>query len=106
MDLGEYMAEAVAREVLEETGIEVEVLGVVGIYTNPHHVMAYDDGEVRQQCSVCFTTRILGGELRTSSETKEVGFVDPGALARLNVHPSMRLRIEHYLERRPAPYIG
>src|SRR6266516_2415495 len=92
MDLGEYMAEAVAREVLEETGIQVEVTGVVGIYTNPHHVMAYDDGEVRQQCSVCFTTRVLGGELRTSSETKEVGFVDPASLARLNIDPSMRLR--------------
>jgi hypothetical protein len=40
------------------------------------------------------------------SETKEVGFVDPASLARLNIHPSMRLRIDHYLERRPAPYIG
>jgi hypothetical protein len=68
--------------------------------------LAYDDGEVRQQCSVCFTTRMLGGELRTSSETKEVGFVAPASLARLNIHPSMRLRIDHYLERRPAPYIG
>jgi ADP-ribose pyrophosphatase YjhB (NUDIX family) len=57
MDLGEYMAEAVAREVLEETGVEVEVTGVVGIYTNPRHVMAYDDGEVRQQCSVCASPR-------------------------------------------------
>ena len=79
---------------------------MVGIYTNPNHVMAYDDGEVRQQCSICFTTRIIGGELRTSSETKEVRFVDPATLDHLNIHPSMRLRIVHYLERRPAPYIG
>jgi ADP-ribose pyrophosphatase YjhB (NUDIX family) len=106
MDLGESMAEAVVREVGEETGVQVEVIGIVGIYTNPRHVMAYDDGEVRQQCSVCFTTRLLGGEMRTSSETKEVRFVAPGDLAHLNVHPSMRLRIEHYLQRRPAPYIG
>ncbi len=106
MDLGEYMAETVVREVKEETGIDVEVTGVVGIYTNPNHVMAYDDGEVRQQCSICFTTRIIGGELRTSSETKEVRFVDPATLDHLNIHPSMRLRIVHYLERRPAPYIG
>jgi ADP-ribose pyrophosphatase YjhB (NUDIX family) len=106
MDLGEYMTEAVVREVKEETGIAVEVTGVVGIYTNPNHVMAYDDGEVRQQCSICYTTRILAGELRTSSETKEVCFVDPAELERLNVHPSMRLRIQHYLERRPAPSIG
>ena len=106
MDVGESMAETVVREVKEETGIDVEVTGVVGIYTNPNHVMAYDDGEVRQQCSICFTTRMLGGQLATSSETSEVEFVAPTRLDSLNIHPSMRLRIDHYLEQRSAPYIG
>jgi hypothetical protein len=76
------------------------------IYTNPRHVMAYDDGEVRQQFSVCFVTRLLGGQLRTSTETSEVQFVDREDLGRLNIHPSIRLRIQHYLEGRSAPYIG
>jgi ADP-ribose pyrophosphatase YjhB (NUDIX family) len=106
MDVGESMADAVVREVKEETGIDVEVTGLVGIYSNPNHVMAYDDGEVRQQCSICFTTRMLSGELATSSETKEVRFVDPADLAALSIHPSMRLRIDHYLGHRSAPYIG
>jgi ADP-ribose pyrophosphatase YjhB (NUDIX family) len=106
MDVGESMADAVIREVTEETGIDVEVTGVVGIYSNPNHVMAYDDGEVRQQCSICFTTRMLGGQLATSNETKEVRFVDPADLDSLSIHPSMRLRIDHYLEHRSAPYIG
>jgi ADP-ribose pyrophosphatase YjhB (NUDIX family) len=106
MDVGESMADTVVREVKEETGIDVEVTGVVGIYTNPNHDMAYDDGEVRQQCSICFTTRMLGGQLATSSETSEVEFVAPERLGQLNIHPSMRLRIDHYLERRSAPYIG
>ena len=106
MDVGESMADAVVREVKEETGIDVEVTGLVGIYSNPNHVMAYDDGEVRQQCSICFTTRMLGGQLATSSETKEVRFVDPADLAALSIHPSMRLRIDHYLGHRSAPYIG
>ena len=79
---------------------------MVGIYTNPNHVMAYDDGEVRQQSSSCSTTRVLGGQLATSSATSEVEFVAPDRLARLNIHPSMRLRIDHYLERRSTPYIG
>jgi 8-oxo-dGTP pyrophosphatase MutT (NUDIX family) len=106
MDVGESMADTVVREVKEETGIDAEVTGVVGIYTNPNHVMAYDDGEVRQQCSICFTTRMLGGQLATSSETSEVTWVAPDRLDSLNMHPSMRLRIDHYLERRSAPYIG
>jgi 8-oxo-dGTP pyrophosphatase MutT (NUDIX family) len=106
MDVGEFMAETVVREVKEETGIDVAVTGVVGIYTNPNHVMAYDDGEVRQQCSICFTTRVLGGQLATSSETSEVEWIAPGRLDSLNIHPSMRLRIDHYLQRRSTPYIG
>jgi ADP-ribose pyrophosphatase YjhB (NUDIX family) len=106
MDLGESIADAAVRETKEETGLDVEVTGIVGIYTNPRHVMAYDDGEVRQQFSVCFASRLLGGELRTSSETNEVRFVDRSTLARLTIHPSIRLRIRHYLEARPAPYIG
>jgi ADP-ribose pyrophosphatase YjhB (NUDIX family) len=106
MDLGEFMADAAVREVKEETGLDVEVTGVVGIYTDPRHVMAYDDGEVRQQCSICFTARLLGGQLRISSETKEVMFVPPARLDDLTIHPSMRLRIDHYLEGREQPYIG
>ncbi|WP_163512687.1 NUDIX hydrolase [Fodinicola acaciae] len=106
VDIGETVADAVVREVEEETGINVEVTGLVGIYSNPHHVMAYDDGEVRQQFSMCFTTRILGGTLRTSDETSEVVFVQPAELDKLNIHPSMRLRIDHYLEHRTEPYIG
>jgi ADP-ribose pyrophosphatase YjhB (NUDIX family) len=106
MDVGESMADTVVREVKEETGIDVEVTGVVGIYTNPNHVMAYDDGEVRQQCSICFTTRMLGGQLATSDETSEVAFVAPERLGGLTIHPSMRLRIDHYLQRRSTPYIG
>jgi hypothetical protein len=61
---------------------------------------------VRQQFSVCFTTRLLGGQLRTSTETSDVRFVAHDQLDGLNIHPSIRLRIQHYLEARPAPYIG
>jgi len=35
----------------------------VGIYTDPRHVIAYDDGEVRQQFAICFEARKIGGSL-------------------------------------------
>ncbi|MEV6923949.1 NUDIX domain-containing protein [Dactylosporangium sp. NPDC051485] len=105
-DIGETIAQTVVREVREETGVDVEVTGLVGIYTNPNHVMAYDDGEVRQQFSICFTARPVGGTLTTSSESREVLWVAPDKLDDLDIHPSMRLRIEHALADLPRPYIG
>jgi ADP-ribose pyrophosphatase YjhB (NUDIX family) len=106
MDLGESIADAAVRETKEETGVDIAVTGLVGVYTNPRHVLAYDDGEVRQQFSLCFTTRNLGGQVRTSGETSEVRYVAGADLNTLNIHPSMRLRIDHYLEGRTTPYIG
>ena len=79
-DVGESIRDTVVREVREETGYDVEVVDIVGTYTNPNHVMAYDDGEVRQQFSIAFSAKRIGGDLRTSDESKEVAWVDPAAL--------------------------
>lgn len=103
-DFGETVTQAVVRETREETGIEVEVTHLVGIYSDPRHIIAYDDGEVRQEFSICFRARPGGGKLRASSESKEVRWVDPGRLDELNIHPSVRLRIEHGLADRPTPH--
>ncbi|MFG2902064.1 NUDIX domain-containing protein [Streptomyces zaomyceticus] len=106
-DIGERIADTVVREVEEETGIRVVVDGIVGLYTDPEHVLAYDDGEVRQQFSICFRAHPVGGTLRTSSESKEVRWMSPADLDDLEIHPSMRLRIHHGLdESQREPYIG
>lgn len=106
MDLGESIVDTAVREVKEETGLDVEVTGLIGVYTNPRHVMAYTDGEVRQQFSLCFRTRLIGGELRIDSESTDIAWTPPQDIPSLNMHPSMRLRIQHYLEHRPTPYLG
>ncbi|MFB6393533.1 NUDIX hydrolase [Polymorphospora lycopeni] len=105
-DFGEYIAETAVRETREETGIEVEVTGVVGIYTNPNHVVEYSDGEVRQQFSICLRATYIAGEPTMSDESSAVQWVPQEGLNSLSIHPSMRLRIDHGFERRPDPYIG
>lgn len=97
MEFGESLAGCAVREVKEETGLDVEVAGIVGIYTDPKHVFAYDDGEVRQEFSVCFLTRIVSGELAVSEESFEVAFVTPAEVESLPMVDSIRLRVTDYL---------
>jgi ADP-ribose pyrophosphatase YjhB (NUDIX family) len=106
MEVGERIADTVVREVKEETGLDVEPEAIVGIYSNPQHVVEYADGEVRQQFSVCFACRVVGGDLAVSDESLEVGFFTPAQIEAMPMHESIRLRIRHYLEHRPQPVIA
>jgi ADP-ribose pyrophosphatase YjhB (NUDIX family) len=105
MDIGETIAQTAIRETKEETGIDIEVTGIVGVYSNPNHVMAYENGEVRQQFSICFSGRPLGGFLSGSEEATSTSWVDRSTLSTLAVHPSIRLRISHGFQPQ-RPYIG
>jgi ADP-ribose pyrophosphatase YjhB (NUDIX family) len=107
MNLGETITQAAVREVKEETGLDVEITGLVGIYTNPRHLIEYtSDGEVRQEFSIVFTAKPTGGEATTSDEASEVIWADPSEVGDRRMHPSMRQRIDHFREARAEPYLG
>ncbi|MEV6232900.1 NUDIX domain-containing protein [Saccharopolyspora shandongensis] len=105
-DVGETVAQAAVRETAEETGIDIAITGLIGVYSDPGHVIAYDDGEVRQEFSLCFRARAIGGTPRTSSESKEVHWIAAADITTLNIGQANRLRIEHGLQQRPEPHIG
>ncbi|WP_228983047.1 NUDIX domain-containing protein [Streptomyces sp. DH12] len=106
MDMGDSLPGTAVREAKEETGLVVEITGLVGTYTDPRHVIAYSDGKVRRQFNVCFTARVVGGALAMSEESTELRFVAPEDLDSLPMHHTQRLRIRHFLEHRDAPYLG
>ncbi len=106
VDLGESVAQAAVRETREETGIDCEVTGLVGIYSDPKHIIFYtSNGEARQEFSIVLTAQPLGGEPTPSDESKEVRWLPPSELASYTIDRSMRRRITDYLRRDPSPVI-
>src|SRR5215475_5051588 len=56
VEMNESVAEAAVRETFEETGIQVEVTGLLGVYSDPRHVIHFtSNDEVRREFSVVLT---------------------------------------------------
>lgn len=103
MNFGESLPDCAVRETREETGYEVELTGIVGTYTNPGHVFAYDDGEVRQEFSVCFLARPVAGQLTVSEESTDVRWFAPAEVDGLPMVASIRKRVDDWRDgRMPA----
>ena len=105
IEVGESVLDALRREVLEETGFEVEPDRLIGVYSSPAYVIAYDDGEVRQQFSLAFACHTTGGALRKSSESLEVAWFSPEDLSSLAMSAGAIRRIDDFLQHFDHPVI-
>ena len=94
---GESVAASAVREVLEETGLRVELTRLIGIYSDPaERVVTYPgNGDVTHKIDPIVEARILGGELRTSSESEELAFFNPTQLP-CDIAPPARRPLEDY----------
>ena len=92
MDPGESAAETCVREVLEETGLEVEVTRLVGVYTSPDMLVEYSDGTKVQPVTFSFEAEIIGGELGLSNETIDFGWYTVAEIEAMDT-------VEHHLTR-------
>jgi ADP-ribose pyrophosphatase YjhB (NUDIX family) len=79
---GESVRQAVIREVREETGLEVEPVRLIGVYSDPvhHQIVAYPDGNVIHYVSSVFECAVRAGTLSCGAESLELGWFDPEAL--------------------------
>src|SRR5688500_17081347 len=73
MEPGEQPADAIMREVLEETALQVEPERIVGVYAE--EPVRYPNGDVVLYVSITFACRVVAGEARVADdESTEVAF--------------------------------
>jgi ADP-ribose pyrophosphatase YjhB (NUDIX family) len=101
----ETLTRCAIRECREETGLDIEILTLVGVFSDPRHVSAYADGEVRQPVNACFAGRVIGGVLAISDEASEAAWVPPARIDEYDIHPSIRRRIVHGLQDGTSPHV-
>lgn len=107
LELGETVTQAAVREVREETGIECAVTALVGVYSDPGHVIRYtDDSAVRQEFSVLVAARALRGTPTPSSESPEVDWVSRAEARSRVTDPAMHRRLSHWLTADAGPYLA
>lgn len=105
VEIGESVRDAIVREVKEETGLTVEVVRLIGVYSDPtFQIVRYPDGNVVQYISSLFACRILAGTLQTCDETLDLQFFDPANLPE-DLVPMHHIRVLDWMTNTPAAFI-
>jgi 8-oxo-dGTP pyrophosphatase MutT (NUDIX family) len=99
MELGETPSQCAIRETREETGVLVQPTGLLGIFSDPSHIVAYGDGEIRQEYEVILLAVPVEGDLTINDEASDVRWIAPADLAGLDIHPTQWRQLNHYLDR-------
>lgn len=71
VEVGETVEQAAVREAEEETGLAVELAGLVGVYSEP------DRDPRGHNVSVAYLARVLSGQMRAATDAAEVEALDP-----------------------------
>ena len=99
LEVGETAAQAVIREVAEESGVDIALIGLSGVYSDPTHVLLDPDGTVHQQLALCFHAVPATSERPQQPrpdgiETQEAAWCALATLTDLAMHPAMRMRVQ------------
>ena len=98
-EFGETPVQCAIRETYEETGVRTGITGLLGIYSDPGHIVYYDsDGETRQEYEVIFTGRPVSGSPEVNEEASDVAWFAPDDLSTLDIHPTQLRQLRDWLD--------
>jgi 8-oxo-dGTP diphosphatase len=96
LELGETLEAGLAREMLEETGLDVEVGPVLDVFDR---ILLDPERKVRYHyVLIDYLCRPIGGTLTHGSDVAAAEFVDPGELDRYRLTPKATSVIEKAVE--------
>src|SRR5215510_2672953 len=85
---GEIPADGAVRETWEETGLIVELTGILGVYGGKELLIEYENGDRASYVGTLFAGRAVGGELRPDGEEiLELGYFSRSELAQVAHSP-------------------
>ena len=90
---GESVFDTALREVKEETGLDLEVTGLLGVYSEPSagRIVTYpDNGDVRHLVDIVLMAEMISGEMVISSESLDLRFFDTDSFPRELVPPARK----------------
>ena len=96
-ELGETPSQCAIRETQEETGVLTEITGILGVYSDPGHIVAYTDGEIRQEWELILLGRPVSGSPAVNDEASDVRWVAVADLESLDIHPTQWRQLRDWL---------
>lgn len=106
MESGESISEACEREVWEETGLRVRVTRLIGVYSSPHRLVEYADGNRYHMVNMSFEAEPLSGTLQLSDETTDFGYFTLAEIDSMELLDSHEIRIQDALTSREAAILA
>lgn len=102
VELGESIEEAAIREVKEETGFDIKIDNLVGVYSK--YFIQYRNGDCVQAICTLFKGSITGGDKNVDNiETFDLQFFDKDNIPRLSFHQHLDM-INDFIENRTGVF--
>jgi len=93
LEYNESLTSCLLREIKEECNLDINIIDLIGTYTDPNIIVEYLDGEVRREFTIVFYGEIINGDIKIDDESLDYRFVPIDELLKLDLADSQKIRL-------------